>query len=383
VVTSEASRPSTQDRVRQTLDRVGGYWRPLAAAARLLEELGELGEQRMDSGDDRELADDELADLWIITTAMADQFRGRVAEPDTHRLRELGAGDRFTRLVMLAGRIGRIVNYYDGPKKPRSFDGWISLEKAVRDFHLVLADVARAQHLDLGQAIDDKLDAIPELERGRFRRGYDASTAPVLRRFRAIQERTQCPYAARARLLGAPEWSRRSFDANVSDIIPSLTLFTKAAVPERLDAFVIPGPAFSSMEELADWFRRLLTELSRYDPCEQAVMDAQVDRPGWQFAFNGQRLFVAVFSPLYGPEHPRHSADDTYLFMQAEESFDRKGVGSAYSRSSRIKDEIRQQFAAAGQPYQGDLQDHRIEAPLYLLPRWDGDSAVRWWEAAG
>lgn len=379
---SECERPrgSTQDRVREAIERVGGYWRPLAAAARLLEELGELGEHHIASDHNYAELGGELADLWIITTAMADQFLARVPEPETHRPRETSSADQFPHLVVAAGRIARIVNFYDGPKNPRSLDGWMSLEQAVTRFHRALADIAHAQQVDLRQAIEEKLAAIPILDDGRFRRNHDASTASVLRRFAGVQTTTLCPYAKTARLWGAPEWSSRSFDGNADTIVPSLTSFAKATVPECLDAFIIPGPPFVAMAELAAWFRRLLVELSRRDPEQQAVMDARVDQTGWQFAFNGRRMFVAVFSPLYDREHPRHSADDTYVFLQPEASFGRKGIGSGHPRSARTKEEIRRQFAAAGRPYLADTKDARVEAPLYLLPRWDGDAEVRWWD---
>ncbi len=74
---------STQEQVRTTLGAVGGYWRPLAAVARLLEELGELAEILMSPTPDAGDLAEELADLWIITTALADQFLWDVAEPDS------------------------------------------------------------------------------------------------------------------------------------------------------------------------------------------------------------------------------------------------------------------------------------------------------------
>jgi NTP pyrophosphatase (non-canonical NTP hydrolase) len=86
----------TRERVRAAMRQVGGYWRPLAAVARLQEELGELAELLMTCTPDieqhaadlaerwpSELAEQcasELADLWIISTALADQFLGAVAD---------------------------------------------------------------------------------------------------------------------------------------------------------------------------------------------------------------------------------------------------------------------------------------------------------------
>jgi NTP pyrophosphatase (non-canonical NTP hydrolase) len=369
-----------QDRVREAMEHVGGYWRPLAAVARLLEELGELAEHNSETDLDPVGLAGELADLWIITTALADQFLGRVPEPQLYPRRQLPSDDLFAALLTAAGHIARIVNFYDGPKTPRSLDGWMPLERAVIAFHRAVADVAHAQQIDLRAAVDEKLRSIPPLDVGRFRRAHDPSTAPVLRRFAAIRSQTLCPYAAQARLWGGPDWSELSFDTNIEDVVPTVTAFTKATTPERLDALIIPGPPCGSMKELGEWFRRFLIELSRRDPKEEGVMDGPVDQAGWQFAFNRRRMFVAVFSPLYGAEHPRHSPDETYVFMQPEDSFDRKGVGSSHTGSSRKKAEIRRQFTAAGRPYPPEAKDARIEAPLYLLPRWEGDEETRWWE---
>ncbi|MFI5009601.1 MAG: hypothetical protein ACHQDY_04930 [Solirubrobacterales bacterium] len=157
--------------MRATLNAVGGYWRPLAAVARLLEELGELAEILVSPTPDAGGLAEELADLWIITTALADQFLGDVAEPDSHPRRTPPSHDLFAELLAAAGLIARIVNYYDGPKTPRSLDGWVSLSDAVAEFHRVLADVAHAHDVDLATAVNSKLAAIPTLDAGRFPSG--------------------------------------------------------------------------------------------------------------------------------------------------------------------------------------------------------------------
>lgn len=370
----------TQERVRAAMERVGGYWRPLAATARLLEELGELAENLAHRDPDHAEIEAELADLWIITAAMSDQFLGWVAEPPGP-----GAGSSehadLPKLVATAGQLARIVNYYDGPKGPRTLEGWTPLNDAVATFHRALGDVSAAQQVDLRGAVDRKLNAIPARDAGRFARTHDPSTAQSLAEFRAVQTTTQCPFAEQARLWGSPAWSlARPFESNVEAIVPTLTTFTKAALAERLDAYIISGPSFESMKLLAGWFRQLLSELARHDPADERVMDGRLDRVGWQFAFNRQRMFVAVFSPLYSPHHPRHSPSRTFVFLQTEESFDRRGVGSAHPESARVKARVRRRFEEASRAYPHEAKDARVEPPLYLLPRWDGDVAVRWWE---
>ncbi len=132
----------------------GGYWRPLAAVARLLEELGELARAaRSGSGRaERDLAS-ELADLWIITTALADQFRIAVPEPPG----PAPPGRRGRRRPRLwwsrRGAIARVVNYYDGPKLPRSPGDLPSLTEAIGAFHGELELLCATLGVDLSGAV--------------------------------------------------------------------------------------------------------------------------------------------------------------------------------------------------------------------------------------
>jgi hypothetical protein len=327
---SSADEP-TRERVRAAIGQVGGYWRPLAAVARLQEELGELAELCVSSTSHAERCASELADLWIITTALADQFLGRVAEPGSYARRPPASRDRLGGLVAAAGRIARIVNHYDGPKTPRTFDGWISLSDAVAEFHRALADSAHAHDIDLAVAVAAKLDAIPTLDAGRFRAGeHDPSTAASLQRFRAIRAASSCPEAERERLWGSPEWSSKSFESNVDAIVVGLSSFTKAAAWERLDGYLISGPAFTSIALLDDWLRRLLAELSDRDPMDEAAAPTPDGDGARRFAFNGQRLALAVFSPLYDVPDLCHSPDGTFALLRSESHMD--GSPSASTR---------------------------------------------------
>jgi NTP pyrophosphatase (non-canonical NTP hydrolase) len=297
---------------------MGGYWRPLAAVARLLEELGELAESlaaadlASPAQDGDELAS-ELADLWIITAALADQFLGEVTEPGapeagTHPgedrdVRGPGAGrDQLGELVAAAGQIARIVNYYDGPKTPRSLAGWPSLNDAVAELHRVLTGAARVHDVDLGAAVADKLRAIPVRDVGRFARAeHDPSTAPSLAQFRLIGTTAWAELIGQARLWGAPEWCAQSLAANVAAIVPTLTTFTRAAVRERLEGYVITGPALESAELLGDWAHAVLSQLAKQDPGLESQARATAEDPAAEgrFTFNGMRLSVTIFSDLH------------------------------------------------------------------------------------
>jgi hypothetical protein len=227
----------SQRLVRETMVAAGGYWRPLAAVARLLEELGELLELLGD-GPATELGG-ELADLWIITTALADQFLAEVPEPGSDASDDEKPDG--ARLIVAAGPIARIVNHYDGPKVPRADVPMPSLTDSIAEFHRVLSALAEVLGVNLAEAVHSKLAAIHR--RGdieRFARdGFDPSTAPVLTRIAGSPSATALP----ARLWGAPELSATdSPEEWAAAISGSLEMFAKAARPERLEGYVIGLP---------------------------------------------------------------------------------------------------------------------------------------------
>jgi hypothetical protein len=302
----------TQRRVRATIAGVGGYWRPLAALARLMEELGEFAEAAPGSGDTSELRS-ELADLWIISTALADQFLAEVEEPGSHpALKRAGAGS-LRELISSAGVISRIVNYYDGPKTPRSVDRLPSLSDAVAEFHAALEAAAAASHLDLAAAVHSKLDLIALRDAGRFPDvALDPSTAPVIAAFRSL-DGSRFGLGPSARLWGAPKWSGRSVALNVQAILTGLVAFTRAASRERLDAYVMSGPRLSSEERLTRWLRSVLAELSRHDPTGSST--AQSCSPDLEggLTFNRTRLELVLFAPVYAEGDPRHSPFGTFV----------------------------------------------------------------------
>jgi NTP pyrophosphatase (non-canonical NTP hydrolase) len=335
---------ATQRRVRHVMAQVGGYWPPLAAVARLLEELGELAEllghdQPPAPADAPELAS-ELADVWIITAALADQFLGDVPEPggaDAGRV-PAPAAEPIAALVVVAGRIARIVNYYDGPKTPRSLDGWRSLAHEVQALHRELAAVAQTRGLDLAAAVDAKLDAIPPRDAGRFaRRRDDPATAASLDAFTALSapalEATLALGPGHARLWGAPAWSDGAPERNIDAIAPALVSFTKAAALERLDAYVIAGPSCTSVERLDEWLAQLLAGLSARDPApapapsslgapRTPALQAKPEPPSARaqdtdvaFAFNGVSLSARALSLAHPAGHPRHSPVGTFAVL--------------------------------------------------------------------
>jgi hypothetical protein len=389
-VGERAQSEPTRERVRSTIGLVGGYWRPLAAVARLLEELGELAEllerghrdpgprphdpgprsggRPHDSGprphdfgahahdpgahssEDGARVAFELADLWIITTALCDQFLGAVAEPDSHTLAspvgEPPTAEPLRALLAAAGPIARIVNHYDGPKTPRGFDGWTSLSDAVATFQRALSRVARAHDVDLAAAVHAKLDAIPLRDGGRFRgRAHDPSTAACLERFRALRatapeagaNTSQAPAAGtadrgqagprvaeNARLWGSPAWSSGSYASNMPAIVADLTAFTKAAPWERIDAYLLCGPSLGSPELFEDWLGRVLDGLLARDPAGARHAGAPRSGPERRFVFNGLGLCASGFLSLRHASDPRPPGAGTFVLLSPEHAAGRR-----------------------------------------------------------
>ncbi|HXB15965.1 MAG TPA: hypothetical protein VNV44_09520 [Solirubrobacteraceae bacterium] len=249
---SAPARSEAQQLVRETMLAAGGYWQPLAAVARLLEELGELAEL-VQTGDDGGQIASELADLWIITTALADQFLIVLGEPPT-------GGEAQADLATLlgaAGPIARVVNHYDGPKVPRAEEPLPTLHGAIAGFHDALGAFASARGIDLAAAVREKIAQIHA--RGDIERfepsGFDPSTAAVLA--------TASTAGEARRLWGAPEpgpgpatTARRAALAR-----PALEIFAKAARAEQLEGFVIAGPPLSAAADRGAWLRALVAEL--------------------------------------------------------------------------------------------------------------------------
>lgn len=384
-----------QHQVHELIEAVGGYWRPSAGVTRILEELGELSEEieAWREGAGLEGLENELADLWIITSAVANLFGVVAVEREDERSQVRGEprsleGQRspvdIGRLLQHAGRIARIVNYYDGPKTPRSFEGWQPISSAIVEFQRELFRVAAIFGIDLGAAIERKVGRTKVVDRARFRRGFNPAMASCLVRFSALIEKSLCIFANQARLWGAPDWdTAKTTSFNIDAAMPYLVMFAKAAPQEDLDGFLmqVPSPRGQTfIDGMARRLRELLVGLANRDPGTNRTFLNRVDVPGWQFEFNGLRMFVMVFSDGYPIDHLRYCDEGSFVLFQPERSFDSFGIGHDYRDSARRKAAIRSRFTNAGMSYPTHLIDERVEAALYLLPtEADSQEPVAWW----
>ena len=155
----------------------GGYWRPLAAVARLLEELGELS---------------ELLETSPGATSSAASWptcgSSRPRWPTSSWREVRGAGDAARRppadlgmLLAAAGPIARVVNHYDGPKVPRAGEPMPTLHGARSPASTRRCGPsprrARSTSAAAVRAKIEHIHARGDIERFG-REGFDPSTAP-------------------------------------------------------------------------------------------------------------------------------------------------------------------------------------------------------------
>ncbi len=249
--------------------------------------MGELAEDLAKAAPPDEIHA-ELADIWIISTALADQFLGVVAEPGGAYGRPGETRFALLELFAAATPVARIVNYYDGPKIPGSGEELGSLNEAVACLHGALGLLASALGADLARAVAGKLDRIGARDRGRFApAGHDPSSATVLARFYET-----CPphttLGANARLWGAPESPDGDIGARARVIARDLVAFTRAAGPERIEGYVIGAP--ESAPAPVSWLHELLAAVGARQP-PGALRDDWTGEEH-ELSFNGSRLVV-------------------------------------------------------------------------------------------
>ena len=281
--------------------------------------------------------------------------------------------------MVAIGQLARIVNYYDGPKRPKSLSEWPTIGTTVVDLHHALHRYAAVIGVDLASAVERKLDGIPIRDAGRFPPSKDPATSMLLRMFDETRTTSPCPYAMRSRLWAAPPWAASLSDGeNLGRAAEGLRMFVRAARHEDLDAFVVGGVEleFRDFGSLSVWFARILQSLAQADRDSQTTLLGLYE-PGWQFAFEGQRLFISVFSSLYSDRHPRRCVHGTYVLLQPEESFSSHGISGGAVTSS-AKRNAREAFLTRGFEYPSELIDARYEPAIYLLP--EGDSFPSWWK---
>lgn len=386
-------------KVRETVLALGGYWSPLSAIARLLEEIGEVAEllQGIDVNPDRVAA--ELSDVLIISLCIADQYCADLTAecPGTYENRpsaDIGSAvslrAAFCDLAQRAGRLGRLVNYLEGDKPPKAGEPVSHVAVEAMNIVAALLHMADSIDQDLFERVSATLDMNSRRDRNRFKPRYDPSTAVALDAFSAVTDKTLCAFARRAKVWGAPDYcDDRDLVWNASRIASALRRFCRVAPSEGLDGFVVRLQAPSQIRSLALFaktFFHLLSELGRanVDAGLTDPMKGDLRSPTWRFEFAGVPFFISTFAPFYRGDHPRFSwrRDSAFIFLQPEFSFDHHGIHAKNPRRAAIKEAIRLQFSKDSIGYSIPLVEQPIESLKYIKPLEPDDPPIEWWRFA-
>lgn len=373
--------------VEEMILGVGGYWGAPSAVMRVIEELGEFSEalRRRDS----EAAAEELTDLFIITTCIANQYCAVLSErADIFAGADTGhgpvAGDALQLIPIfaeLAGELARTINFYDGEKPPKPGERPMPVEAVIARIHALIWQASFLLQVDLRSALRAKLDKAAGRDRGRFATKFDPSTSGAVATLRQIQARTNCPFARRAKIWAAKEWDdSKPFETNVFAAAEGLARFARISRFEGLDVFAIalPDRLGATVEVLASTTAQLLNRLAELGT-EQPLSAEVVQNPNWQFSFAGESFFVTTHAACYPPNHSRHhyGCGRTVFAFHPEHSFDSPRFNV---NGPPIHDLVRTLFREGGQPYDvSAAMRSGLEAARYVKPIDLDAPVVEWW----
>lgn len=387
-----------QEYIHQSIDTIGGYWPPLSAIARMLEEIGELSYEMKNWETDSDSIKNEIADLFILTVCISNQYSAHLAseyekigieiktpktKPNFTRQKIKKAQEILLDINMGAGMFARIINAYEGSKAPKEGEGLLTVAEASARLQQSLIELSDLFSIDILKVSRVVFDRKSRRDRQRFDRLYDPTLSLALKNFKNLQSKTFCVYASAARLWGASKYNElKSFEDNMFIFLPQIIRFTKIAPSEHLDGFIIelPTPYFGdNIDNLSRTMKRFLTYLNKFDPKESTCLTGGFESKKWQFNFNDLDLFVIAFAPFYPETNARHSrSDKTFLFLQPQVMFKKK---IARNKIAEAKELIRVNFDNNSQSYRGPIMDLDYESLKFVKPLHVNDPPIKWWEA--
>lgn len=236
--------------VDDAVRKLGGYWRPLSGLARVMEELGELNELFLEEALNIEELGGELADLFIITSSVGNQYCMNANE----ELSQLGYATDVAilyesivpcedkqiglmKLASIAGQIARILNHYDGDKKRKPLERKRRLAEEITMFHLHLISFSKGFDINIFDYVEKILARDIQRDRNRFDITHDPTTVPSLDRFRELAKEEGQVFI---KLWGSFQWDEtKKLENNLKQNIHTFIRFAKAGSIEGLDGYVI------------------------------------------------------------------------------------------------------------------------------------------------
>lgn len=277
----------TQTSIHRTITILGGYWPPLSGVSRILEELGELHDAFL-KNDAAEMKK-ELADLFIISTCVANQYCAHLKNIAIKNSVTINVSLLLSQLVIQAGEIARRVNHYEGPKIPKKGENFKNIEELISAFHMTLFILADVMDINLMQAVKTKLLQAKKRDQGRFPLCFDPCSSSAVALYKEIygEKNTKC--------WGAPEWDLNiSLQANILNSKESFKRFLKIAKFENLNAFVWSIPNFlQNQKEKNVWFKNFLREIEKLFAVKNDDEEVHFKYQGK----TGKNYFFVVLSP--------------------------------------------------------------------------------------
>ncbi|MBP9777676.1 MAG: HAD-IA family hydrolase [Rickettsiaceae bacterium] len=369
-----------QNIINNHIENVGGYWAPEFGLARLFEEVSELFRCFIDNSGN---FGEEIADIFIISTCLANQYCSNLSNQTKHKVEISDIQSLINQLVIITGEISRTVNCYEGRKLIKANENIHSIEELISKLHSVLFTIAESKNVNLYQEICKKIIKRTPNHTTSVISAYDPSSSLSANTFKLIQKRIPCVYANNAKMWGAPEWlCNESIDYNVNNLVSSLSRFSKICSNEGLDVYVVAAPAVygENIAVLAKFLKSLLFAIANSDKTNNC-MQQKIDDPQWQYTFNNTRLFVTTFAPCYSSNSSRYNygLNCTFVVFQPESSFNKNKIPRGMD--TKVRDKIRGNFIKNGQEYDNKIMQSTLEAIRYIKPLDLGDAPIRWWES--
>ncbi|MFK3939955.1 MazG nucleotide pyrophosphohydrolase domain-containing protein [Alkalihalobacillus sp. NPDC078783] len=240
-----------QQLIDQSIRRLGGYWRTLSGLARVTEEVGELAELLITKEKNPDTIGGELADVFIITTCLANQFAtdltqeyediglptnvSKIKCPDEN----VSASDLLLALMRRAGTIARIINHYDGDKPMKRTEEQLSLGGQIALFHQELFSFASALHTTVFDHVAKTVRKNLKRDQNRFAMTSDPITEPGA--MEALELSTL--FQQGSRFWSIRQWdASRSIEHNLSVTQLTVDRFKKCAHAEGLDGLILTMP---------------------------------------------------------------------------------------------------------------------------------------------
>jgi len=286
-----------QRKIDATIRTLGGYFRPLSGLARLMEEIGEVGEALETK--DEQLLKDELVDVLMISTCLANQYRARLGSLHETLATFIDQEEpSFYRLVHEAGQVARTMNGYEGDKPPKPADEIVPIGLSLARIQRELFRFARQLDLDLLVEIDKTNAKNVARDKERFALTRDPVTEETIDHFKSATGSEEL-------LWGAPVYEAdRTLEENVRLALPSLRRFLRCAQVEGIDGFVLEAPI--------DRTDSLLTVKERAEQMGRIIKE---ETP---LSFKGAPYRLEVYAPQLGAVSPYHSEDANRLFLLLE-----------------------------------------------------------------